>query len=64
MRTSEWIQGGFALILTGCYLTAVRTPLRLRVRGTSIARLSRHSSLRADELAPVAENQARQDSTV
>jgi drug/metabolite transporter (DMT)-like permease len=63
---SGWSVAGFAFILTGCCLVAVRRPVRVRVgvRGMSIAGFTRHSSLRADRLAPVAENQARQDSTV
>jgi hypothetical protein len=61
---SGWSVAGFAFILAGCCLVAVRRPVRIRVRGMSIACLYRHSPLRADRLAPVAENQAHQDSTV
>jgi drug/metabolite transporter (DMT)-like permease len=59
-----WSIAGFALILTGCYLTAVRTPVLARVRDLSVARLARHSSLSADRLAQVPETQARQGSAV
>ena len=59
-----WSIVGFAFILAGCFLAAVRTPVRVRVPDLSIARLSRHSSLKADRLAQLEENQAREDSTV
>ena len=42
-----WSVVGFALILAGCYLVAVRRPVRIRVRRTSTAGPFRHAA-RAD----------------
>ena len=55
-----WSVAGFALILAGCYLTAVRGPVRLALRRVSTARRPRP----ADPAAQVSESQACQDSAI
>lgn len=44
---TDWSVIGFAFILAGCYLVAVRRPVRIRVRPGSTARPLRHVA-RAD----------------
>jgi drug/metabolite transporter (DMT)-like permease len=61
---SGWSIGGFALILAGCYLAAVRGPARPRVRAMSQARLSRRATPTEPLVTRIAENQPGADSAV